>query len=144
MAPENLKLSEILLNRHESKIDIEYILNGGLAKLIDSGLLVVTLCNDGSGRSLIVATRLNQNHIPAVAVSSGLVKISDSYSTDALTHIFWELNRVNILAVILTKEEVSNYYTLLSQLKAMIFKNSESAVASICRIHLNSLTQSFM
>ncbi len=118
----------------EIEVSFEDICKGKLREHYTKGLLVLALCNDGSGRSLNVAQALaNRHEIPAGYVSGGLCRLSDPEWTTGRSAIATDLNLAPLLQVILTPIEMLEYGQLLFQLRASRYTNSTQAINSAVR-----------
>jgi hypothetical protein len=109
------------------------ILGCKLSSLREQGLQVLAICNNGTGRSRVVAEDLSRNHgIPAAYMLGGLTALCENPEmVSQRGMLFYLLNEVPLLAVILTKQERVMYLQLLNQLKAYWYPESSKAIESI-------------
>lgn len=112
-------------------ITTEEIMNGRLMRMVNNGLQVVTLCNHGSGRSYNVARDLSVQGVPSVCVRGGFDGLVEHPDPLSLSPIYYELNQVPNLAIILTREEQIYYLHQINQLRAFRYNSSESAIQSL-------------
>lgn len=130
------------IRQTDSGITIKELFSGRYIKLLDSGLRVVTLCFDGSGRSRTVADALTGQGIPAVRLIGGIRGIVEKKElTPSIPSIQSLLNDCPMLAVILTQEEIAQQYGFLTNLKAFKYPNSTKAIASLQRMEASSDSQ---
>lgn len=131
---KNPELSNQLLSNGHG-ISVEELLCSRYNFLLHRGLRVLTLCNDGTGRSDVVATKLNQSEIPTVRLSGGLKQFTENQDLySCIPSIQSAINECPNVAVILTPEEVNNYYAFLSNLRCIKYPNSNSAIQSLIRM----------
>lgn len=119
------------LTRKDYGINTEEILNGRLARMVSNGLQVVTICNHGSGRSYNVAKELTLQGIGAVCLQGGFDGLNEHTDPYSLPPIYYELNQVPNVGIILTREEQLYYLSQINQLRAFRYGSSESAVRSL-------------
>ena len=107
-----------------------------LESLLKKGLRVMTICNDGSGRSRTVAETLcKEQQIPAVRLIGGLSQfVSGDVDIHSISQVQYMINEVPTVAVILTLDERSKYYNFLVNMRAHRFINSNTAIDSIVRM----------
>lgn len=115
-------------------ITIDQIMAGKLDDYVAKGLQVLTMCNDGSGRSLNVETSLNHVGIPSIRLAGGLKQFLDPSKSDKFVLVSSSINRVPNVAVILTLEERNLFNFQLQNLRAFRYLNSASAIKSIIRM----------
>ena len=111
------------------------ILNREIEK-IKGGLQVLTVCNDGSGRSRRVAAELNKTGIVAYSLKGGLAKVhSDPKVAEHQNFLAGIINEeVPYVAVILTREETKLYLNFLSMLRRYQYSQSEVAIKSLMEL----------
>lgn len=119
------------VERKDYGISTEEVLNGRLSRMVTKGLQVVTICNHGSGRSYNVARELSLQGIPSVCLQRGLDGLYEHTDPLSLSPIYYELNQVPNLGIILTREEQLYYIHQINQLRAFRYNSSESAVQSL-------------
>lgn len=96
---------------------------------------VCFLCNDGSGRSRNAAEIISsQYEIPGIYFNQGLKHISDPRYEKSLPYIYYELNKLLYLSVILTPEEVRMFQPVLFHLSCYIYADSCTAAVKMAEI----------
>lgn len=131
------------LHRKNFKLTAEEILSGKLEPLLEQGLQVVTICNNGTGRSKNVAHALSTtHHIPSIHMDGGLTSINENADIYCQRgYLFSLLNQVPELVVILTHMEIVEYLNYLNQLYAIRFTDSQAAILSMMQILKNADNQ---
>jgi len=119
------------VTRKDYGMSAEEILNGRLARMVSNGLQVITICNHGSGRSYNVAKELTQRGIGSVCLLGGFDGLNEHTDPFSLSPIYYELNQVPNIGIILTKEEQLYYISQINQLRAFRYSSSESAIRSL-------------
>lgn len=124
------------LNYRGCSLEVEELFCGQLDVFNQRGGRVLTLCNDGSGRSATVADRLTNNYgIPAIRLNGGLKQFVENpelkYSITVAINI---MNSCPNIAVILTAEEIKMYYNIISNLRCLKYPSSDKAIESIRRL----------
>lgn len=121
------------LIQKDCSISADQILCGHLDKMLVRGLRVLTLCFDGSGRSKIVADTLTKElGIPAVRLIKGLSQFEDRWNyLPSVPHIQTIINTCPTVAIILTSEEIKHHHAFISNLRALKYPNSTSAINSL-------------
>lgn len=119
------------LVRKDYGISTEEIINGRLSRMVSNGLQVVTICNHGSGRSYNVAKELTLQGIGSVCLQGGFDGLNENTDPLSLSPIYYELNQVPNLGIILTREEQLYYIHQINQLRAFRYTSSESAIRSL-------------
>lgn len=111
----------------------EEVLGSELEHLLANGLQVLTICNDGSGRSLNAARSLTDQHgIPAVHLQGGLNRlVTDQNLNEHLHCLIYTINTVPVIPIILTRLEIFYYLNVLNQFRASKFSSSTSAVDGV-------------
>lgn len=134
----NMANTEFLssLNYHGCSIEVAELFCGQLDTFIQRGGRVLTLCNDGTGRSATVADRLTNNYgIPAIRLNGGLKQfVENPELKDCVSTALYMINSCPNIAVILTKEEVHKYKGLLSNIRCIISSDSTKAIETIRRM----------
>jgi len=120
-----------LVKKYDYGIEIPDLYSGKFDNLLHRGLLAVTICNDGSGRSERVAKELCRLGRATVRLTGGIKKFpTDRYE---LMTIGYELQRAPYVAIILTCEEFGHYSDIL--FKHLPFANryncSDNAITSL-------------
>lgn len=122
------------LPRKNYGISPEEIISGRLARMADNGLQVVTICNHGSGRSYNVAKTLTERGIASVCLKGGLDGLGELGDIHAPSPIYYEINLIPNVAVILTPEEQYMYIQQINQLRAYRYTSSDGAIQSLLRM----------
>lgn len=99
--------------------------------MVSNGLQVVTICNHGSGRSYNVAVELTQQGVASVCLKGGFDGLYERTDQSQLSPIYYELNQVPNIGIILTREEQLYYLPLINQLRAFRYTTSEGAIQSL-------------
>jgi hypothetical protein len=124
------------INQRDCKISTADLFNGNCDKLVDRGLRVLTICNDGTGRSAVTANHLTNHYsIPSVRLDLGLKQfIEDEDLINSYMYAQVVVNRIPNVAIILLPDEVKRYYKIISGFRASIYKQSSSAIESIYKM----------
>lgn len=120
------------LERRNHTISIDSVVNGKLEEMIERGLKVMALCNDGTGRSHRVAEELSKKGIPAVSLEEGLKTIDKS--SHLYPYLLDQINKVPMVAIVLTKEEQGLFNGILQNLRAHRYTSSDSAIESLTKM----------
>ncbi len=120
-------------NQCGCSVSAEELFCGQLDNLILRGLRVLTLCNDGSGRSVNVANDLTYKYgIPSVRLSGGIKQFFENGNLSSCkSGASFVINKTPNIAVILTPEEIKIYYNFISNLRCSKYPNSNAAIESI-------------
>lgn len=128
------KLSNYL-SQKGSQINIDQIFCGYLDAYLSRGLRVLTICNDGSGRSATVAETLNSIGIPSVRLRGGLKQFEENIDLNqSIAVIQSMINTSPNIAVILTPEEIRLYHGFLSNLRSIKYPTSTAAINSLSKM----------
>jgi hypothetical protein len=124
------------LKQHDCGISPADIIHGTLTKYIHCGLRVLTICNDGSGRSRTVADSLTRDHmIPAARLIGGLHDLTSNEKLRLSQAVLQTMiNDCPNVVIILTPEEIALHYAFISNLRALKYSRSDAAIQSILRI----------
>ena len=124
------------INQRDCKISTADLFNGNCDKLVDRGLRVLTICNDGTGRSAVTANHLTNHYsIPTVRLDGGLKQfLEDEDLKNSYMFAQPVINRVPNVIVILLPDEVKRYYKIISGLRPSIYKQSSTAIESIYKM----------
>ncbi len=120
------------LHRRNHSISIDAVVSGKLDEMVEKGLKVMALCNDGTGRSHRVAEELSQKGIPAVSLEGGLKSIDKDHNT--LPFIISGINRVPFVSIILTPEEFKSFNGILENIRAYRYTRSDAAIESLAKM----------
>lgn len=120
------------LERRNHTISIDSVVNGKLEEMIERGLKVMALCNDGTGRSHRVAEELSKKGIPAVSLEEGLKTIDKS--SHLYPYLLDQINKVPMVAIVLTIEEQGLFNGILQNLRAHRYTSSDSAIESLTKM----------
>lgn len=131
MSPKDLSR---IIDQHQIGISVEDILGGKLDHYVNRGLRVISLCNDGSGRSQTVEKSLNDIGIPCIRLRGGIKQFSTRDGHEKLIYTAQVINSVPNVAVILTGQELTEFSGILQNLRALRYVDSTKAIESIRRI----------
>jgi len=118
-----------------SSISVEEIIADGLCRRLDSGLRVLTICNDGTNRSVATARALNEAGIPSISLRGGLKQLFDNPELTAQIPQFTHMaSYTPNCAVILTPEERKYFLRIISNMRCSVYPSTSAAVESVLRM----------
>lgn len=117
-------------------IDLHAVDTGRIFALANCGLQVVTICNDGTGRSQVAASTLTSKHdIPSVCISGGLRELTADENSHIFPYLLWSAeSRAITLAVILTQQERLYYLKHLLTFPHNWYEDSDKALISLSKM----------
>lgn len=105
--------------------------DGAISLLIPNGLMGVSLCQHGTGRSYNAAVELTKLNVPTVCIDRGIsgLKCAETYERMLAISL---IQCVPHIMVFMTQAEAKDYYSVISQLgKAQFYLDWGSVYLSI-------------